>query len=82
MSGYNGIFFLQVVDYLPAITTEHLRAYMKAKEKTNPFQFLRPFSTELWVLIIVMVVVFALSFYFTSKLHQDSGNTRLTLISR
>ena len=62
-----------MVDYLPAITTQHLRAYMKAKEKTNPFQFLSPFSTELWVLIIVMVVVFALSFYFTSKLHRDGG---------
>ena len=55
--------FSKVVDYLPVFYTGKHHAYMQPPATKSMFQFLLPFSMDLWITVFVALIIFAVSWF-------------------
>ena len=76
------LIFCQVVDFLPPFYTGHINAYMRATEVDTLLQFLRPFSWQLWLTVLVMLLVFSFIFFLINNIQMHELRGRISLQSR
>lgn len=63
--------FFQVVDFLPPFMINHIRVITKSEEHINFFQFLSPFSYDLWGSIGLTLAVFAFVYWFILQINCE-----------
>ena len=61
----------KVVDFLPPFLLDHLAAYMAPKMEKDVFQFLKPFDSTLWILIISTMLIFTIIKFVLSYTNQN-----------